>query len=251
MSSARSVAQERDLLRLENRRLALENGQLETRTGELDTKLQELTRKLELYEEELAWYKNKLYGRSSEQLSDAERLQMRLFDEIEHSADSELPEDEPAAEPAAARSRRRPRRKPLPQSLPRVERIVDLPEEQQQCACGQRLVKIGEESSEKLDVIPPRVQVIRTVRPKYACHHCEGSGDEEHPAVRVAPAPPALIPKGLASEGLLAFIATAKFCDALPLYRQQLARFIARGRTIAVALCELLCDASCHGPKLP
>ena len=42
------------------------------------------------------------------------------------------------------------------------------------------------------------------VRPKYACHHCEGSGDEQHPAVRVAPAPPALIPKGLASEGLLA-----------------------------------------------
>ncbi len=29
------------------------------------------------------------------------------------------------------------------------------------------------------------------------------------------------IPKGLASEGLLAFIATAKFCDALPLYRQE------------------------------
>ena len=38
-------------------------------------------------------------------------------------------------------------------------------------------------------------------------------------AVRVAPAPPAPIPKGLASEGLLAFIATAKFRDALPLYR--------------------------------
>ena len=262
MSSARSVAQERDLLRLENRRLALENGQLETRTGELDTKLQELNRKLELYEEELAWYKNKLYGRSSEQLSDAERLQMRLFDEIETNADSELPEDEPAAEPAAAR--RRPRRKPLPQSLPRVERIIDLPEEQQQCACGHRLVKIGEESSEKLDVIPPRVQVIRTVRPKYACHHCEGSGDEEHPAVRVAPAPPALIPKGLASEGLLAFIATAKFCDALPLYRQErqfarlgvdLSRRTMADWMIAVAgACEPLLEAL-HaklrdGPKL-
>ena len=116
-------------------------------------------------------------------------------------------------------SRLRQRRKPLPQSLPRVERIIDLPEEQQQCACGHRLVRIGEESAEKLDVIPPRVQVIRTLRPKYACHHCEGSGDEQHPAVRVAPAPPALIPKGLASEGLLAFI--AKFCDALPLYRQE------------------------------
>ena len=70
-------------------------------------------------------------------------------------------------------------------------------------------------------MIPPQVQVLRTVRPKYACHHCEGSGDEDRPAVRVAPAPAALIPKGLASEGLLAYIATAKFCAALPLYRQE------------------------------
>ena len=227
MSSAPSVAEQRDQLRLENRRLVLEKdelsaqyGQLETRTSELDTKLQDLSKKLELYEEELAWYQNKLYGRSSEQLSVAERLQMRLFDEIETSADSELPEDEPAAAARTRlRQRLRQRRKPLPQSLPRVERIIDLPEEQQQCACGHRLVRIGEESAEKLDVIPPRVQVIRTLRPKYACHHCEGSGDEQHPAVRVAPAAPALIPKGLASEGLLAFI--AKFCDALPLYRQE------------------------------
>ena len=78
------------------------NGQLETRTSELDTELQELSKKLELYEEELAWYKNKRYGRSSEQLSVAERLQVRLFDEIETSADDELPEDKPAPEPAAS-----------------------------------------------------------------------------------------------------------------------------------------------------
>ena len=119
------------------------------------------------------------------------------------------------------RTRRRPRRRPLPQALPRVEQVIDLPEQDKQCECGHPLVRIGEDTSEKLDVIPPQVQVIRTVRPKYACHHCEGSGDEEHPAVRVAPPPAALIPKGLASEGLLAFIATAKFCDALPLYRQE------------------------------
>ena len=67
-------------------------------------------------------------------------------------------------------------------------------------------MRIGEDSAERVAVIPPQIQVIRTVRPKYACHHCEGSGDEERPAVRVAPAPPALIPKELASEGLLAFI---------------------------------------------
>ena len=234
MSSSSSIAEQRDLLQVENRQPALEKdelsahvGQLAARNSELDSELQDLTRKLALYEEELAWYRTKLYGRGTEQLSEAERLQMRLFDEIETSAAGAPPEEEPEPDTGPARSRRRPRRRPLPQSLPRVERIIDLPEEDQQCACGHRLVRIGEEVAERVDVLPPQVQVLRTVRPKYACHHCEGAGDEQRPAVRIAPAPAALIPKGLASAGLLAYIATAKFCDALPLYRQerQFARF--------------------------
>ena len=230
MSSALAIAQQRDRLSEKNRRLVLEKDELTVKNGELDTKVREQNKKLDLYEEELAWFKNKLYGRGTEQLTAAELLQIRLFDEIEHAADSEPPEDqapddEPPPDQAAAevleRTRSRPRRRPLPQSLPRVEQLIDLAEQDKQCACGQQLVRIGEDCAEKLDVIPPRVQVIRTVRPKYACHHCEGSGDEGRPAVRIAPPPAALIPKGLASEGLLAFIATAKFCDALPLYRQE------------------------------
>ena len=231
MSKASAVAEERESLREDNRRLILEKQELTAKNGELDTKLRELNKNLDLYEEQLAWFKNKLYGRGTEQLTDAERLQIRLFDEIEQAADNDpaedqAPEDEPPPDQAAAevlaRTGSRPRRKPLPQALPRIERLIDLPEQDKQCECGHPLVRIGEDTSEKLDVIPPQGwQVIRTVRPKYACHHCEGSGDEEHPAVRIAPPPAALIPKGLASEGLLAFIATAKFCDALPLYRQE------------------------------
>ena len=82
--------------------------------------------------------------------------------------------------------------------------------------------------------------------------------------MRVAPAPPALIPKGLASEGLLAFIATAKFCDALPLYRQErqfarlgveLSRRTMSDSMIAVAaacepLLELLLERLRSEPKL-
>ena len=149
------------------------------------------------------------------------------------------------------------------QSLPRVERVIDLPEQDKQCGCGHPLVRIGEDCAERLDVIPPKIQVIRMVRRKYACHHCEGSGDEDRPAVRMAP-PPALIPKGLASEGLLAFIATAKFCDALPLYRQErqftrlgvdLSRRTMSDWMIAAAgacepLLELLREQLRSGPKL-
>lgn len=248
MPAAPSVVEQRDRLRVENRRLALEkdelvvrndqlvtrnsalvtmNDDLVTRTSALDHQVQELDKKIALYEEEITWHRSRRFGRSSEQLSAAEQQQIRLFNEIERNADCDLPvdlvRDAPPAEPTAAPapSARRPRRQPLPQALPRIERVVDLPEPDKQCACGHRMVRIGEETAEKLDVIPPQVRVLRTVRPKYACHHCEGSGDEERPAVRVAPAPAALIRKGVASEGLLAFIATAKFCDALPLYRQE------------------------------
>ena len=273
MSSA-PIEEQLDAISEQNRRLALEkdelteqNGELVSRNGELDTKLQNLTITLELYEEQLAWFKNKLYGRSTEQLSDAERQQLRLFDEIESSVEDEPEEEQPPADqaaPEAAKPRRRAKRKPLPQWLPRVERLIDLAEQDKQCACGHSLVRIGEDCAERVDVIPPQIQVIRIVRPKYACHHCEGSGDEDRPAVRVAPAPPALIPKGLASAGLLAFIATAKLCDALPLYRQErqfarlgveLSRRTMSDWMIAAAgacepLLELLREQLRSGPKL-
>lgn len=230
MASGSSVVEQRDRLREENRTLVLEKDQLVTRNSELDhqirnldAKVRELDKMVTLYEEQLAWYRNKRYGRATEQLTAAELQQIRLFDEIERNADDPLPVDldEPPAAQAAGARRRRPRRAPLPGSLPRVEQIIDVDDQDKRCACGHDLVRIGADTSEKLDVIPPQVRVIRTVRPKYACHHCEGSGDEERAAVRVAPPPPALIPKAIATEGLLAHVATAKFCDALPLYRQE------------------------------
>ena len=52
-----------------------------------------------------------------------------------------------------------------------MERLIDLPEQDKQCACGHSLVRIGEDCAERIAAIPP--QMIRTVRPKYACHHCE------------------------------------------------------------------------------
>ena len=83
------------------------------------------------------------------------------------------------------------------------------------------MVRIGEEICEKLEVIPARIRVRRHVRPKYACHACEGSGDESRAAVRVAPPPVQLLPKSIASPALVAYIVVGKFCDSLPFYRQE------------------------------
>ncbi|MHC1726757.1 MAG: IS66 family transposase [Syntrophobacteraceae bacterium] len=88
------------------------------------------------------------------------------------------------------------------------------------CACGAELSKIGEEVCEKLDIIPAKIQVIRHIRFKYACKDCEGV-ESDDPTVIIAPPPPQIIPKGIATPGLLAHVAVSKYADALPLYRQE------------------------------
>lgn len=69
------------------------------------------------------------------------------------------------------------------------------------------------EASEQLDIVPQQVRVIRHEPVKYACPCCDGG-------LRLAAKPAQIIPKGLFSEGLLAWVITSKYCDGLPLYRQ-------------------------------
>ncbi|MHC1727219.1 MAG: IS66 family transposase [Syntrophobacteraceae bacterium] len=117
-------------------------------------------------------------------------------------------------------TRQRPKRKPLPDNLPRRDVIEDIPESDKVCACGATLSRIGEETCEKLDIVPAKIEVVRIIRPKYACKSCEGV-DSEGPTVKIAPPPPEIIPKGIATPGLIAHIAVSKYADALPLYRQE------------------------------
>ena len=112
-------------------------------------------------------------------------------------------------------------RKPLSDNIPRIEVIHKLPEEQRQCGCGCLKEKFGEETSEKLDIIPAQFRVIKHIRYKYACKNCEGADDPEGPTVVIAPPLTEIIPKGVATPGLLAHILTSKFEDALPFYRQE------------------------------
>lgn len=87
------------------------------------------------------------------------------------------------------------------------------------CSCGCELKRIGEEISEQLDIVPAKIQVIRHIRPKYACPVCEGVEDDG-PTVKIAPVPSQIIPKSIVSPGLLAHILTGKFVDHLPFYWQ-------------------------------
>ena len=173
-----------------------------------------------LLREQLLLMRTKLFGRKTEKLPSAEgAIQEILFDEPAEEESEESDQKEPLVEvPAHTRTKRG--RKPLPADLPRVEVIHDLGEEEKVCGCGCKMERIGEETAEQLDIVPAKMQVIRHVRYKYACKAC-GGADSEGPAVKIAPVPEQIIPKSIATPGLLAYIFTAKFVDAVPFYRQE------------------------------
>lgn len=181
-----------------------------------DGQIEDLRSELEGLKEQLRLWKKRMFAPSSE----AAPGQHTLFDEAETAASATA--EPPAEEVEVGGHRRRPRRTVIPPELPRVEQVHELAEDERRCPHdGAELVEIGAETSEELDVVPARIRVIRHIRKKYACRCCE-----EH-VVR-APRPVKLIPKSLASAGLLAEVAVAKYQEALPLYRQE-ARFARLG----------------------
>ena len=171
---------------------------------------------ISLLKEEISILKHRLFGRKSEKLPIGTG-QLLLFNEAEAGTAQETTAA-PETIAVPAHERRRGCRKPLPDNLPRVEALHDLTDEQKQCACGAQKSRIGEEVSEQLDIIPPQIQVIKHVRPKYVCKKCEGVAADE-PAVSIAPLPEQMIPKSIATPGLLAWSLTGKFVDGLPFYR--------------------------------
>ena len=141
-------------------------------------------------------------------------LQQNLFDELDVADnDSEAKVDNDTLEITYTR-KRKPNRKPLPAGLERVDTVVDINEADKRCACGCQKVQMGQKISEKLDIIPAKVQVLRTLRPQYVCNACDGD------AISIAPLPITLLPKCLLSEGALAHVLVAKYVDHMPLYRQ-------------------------------
>jgi transposase len=200
-------------------KLELLQSQIESERSE---RIEQQNKVLEHFEE-IQQLRRRIFGRSAERLPEEDRRQLWLFNEAEliASGGDPRPKSEIERVPVRAHTRVKRGRKPLPADLPRVIQVHDIPEEEKVCGCGKHLNKIGEEPCEKLEIVPAKVQVRRHVRPKYACRKCEGSGDEDKPAVRIAPVVPQLLPKSIASPALIAYMIVSKFCDALPFYRQE------------------------------
>ncbi len=158
---------------------------------------------------ELAHHKRLRFGRQSETLPSPQRS---LFEE---TWESDLSAIEAQTEQIMGLTvprvlRQKAGRQPLPEHLPRIEHRHE-PDSCTCAGCGQGLVKIGEDISEQLDVEPARFFVHRHIRPQYACRACE--------TITAQAVPAAIIDSGLAAPGLLAWVATSKYLDHLPLYR--------------------------------
>ena len=125
-----------------------------------------------------------------------------------------------ATSPLVKKEKAKPKRRPLPAQLPRVEVVVDLDEDEKVCDCCQSpLHKMGESSSETLEFVPAHIKVVKTIRPKYTCRHCEREGIES--VVKTAKMPATPIPKSIATPSLLSQIIMCKYQFGLPLYRQE------------------------------
>lgn len=134
--------------------------------------------------------------------------------EVESTADAEAGASDDVAVPAHTRRNRG--RRPLPDFLPVHEILHDLAEEEKICAHdpSHKLVEISRETSDQLKFIPATAEIVRHIRPKYACPTCKEG-------VKIAPMPKLPIPKSIATPSLLAHVATSKYVDGLPLYRQE------------------------------
>lgn len=156
-------------------------------------------------------FRQALFGRRSEK-TDPDQFELALEDiETAIAKLNAEGEDNALVRPAAKSTPRKTNRGSLPKHLPRIEEIIE-PEEML-CDCGTQRHVIGEDISERLDVIPAQFRVIVTRRPKYACRSCEGG-------IMQAPAPAHLIPGGMPTEATVAHVIVSKYADHLPLYRQ-------------------------------
>jgi transposase len=164
---------------------------------------------------EIAKLRRALYGRKSERKARLlDQLELQL-EELEAAASA----DELAAQHAAARAsrplhaftRRRPSRKPFPEHLPRERVVIEAPAT---CGCcgSERIVKLGEDVTETLEVIPRQWKVVQTVRETFACRDCE--------RMTQPPAPFHPTPRGWAGPNLLAMVLFEKFAQHQPLNRQ-------------------------------
>ena len=184
--------------------------ELTQRLAESQQALAVALRENQLLHEKVNLLLRRVFGASSEQLDPAQ-LQL-LLSGVELVAPAAEP---PAQAPTAKAQVQAPRKAKvprLPQNLPVVEEVID-PEPVK--AAPEQFRQIGQEVSEQLDYEPARYFRRRLVRRTYVSKAVPDTAPVS------APLPPTLQERCIATPALLAHVMVSKYCDHLPLYRQE------------------------------
>ncbi len=162
------------------------------------------------------------FGASSDRPN---KNQFNLFDEAELEqllVELDLPADpgsgESTVKEKADENKKKPVRRPLPAHYNRIEKLIDLSDEEK-AAMGDDWSLIGYDISEQLAVIPRQHYVIAYKRAKYVPKSDAVAGADQ--GIRIAPRPNQIIPKAIAHSSVIADVVVRKFVDGLPFYRQE------------------------------
>jgi len=174
--------------------------------------------KLDKVNFELARLKRWKFGAKTEAMTAQQRaLFQDTLAEDEASLQAQLAElqrDLPQVPKTPKAPPRRPRRQALPEHLERVEHRHEPQDTTGQTPeCGRPMHRIGEDVSEKLDIIPAKFFVHRHIYGKWACRCCQ--------QLRQEPAEPDVVDGGIPASGLVAHTLISRFVDHLPYYRQE------------------------------
>lgn len=189
--------------------------------AEKERALNEKAQRIEQLLDYILLLRKRQFGASADRPN---KNQFTLFDEAELEqllAELESPEQddtEPTVQEKTDSERKKPVRRPLPAHFNRIEKIIDLSDEEK-AAMGDDWTFIGYDTSEQLAVIPRQHYVIAYKRAKYVPKDDEVAGAEQ--GVRIAPRPDQIIPKSIAHSSVIADVVTRKFVDGLPFYRQE------------------------------
>jgi len=200
-----------------------------------DAHIEKLTEKLESTQRQLTNLQHqmeqlikRLYGRKSEQINPNQMMLDSILLEAlqQNQGQGALPPAADVPEESTVLKKKKASqhhgRMPIPEHLPRVEILLDIPEEQKICpVTGEPLKVISVEISEKLEYRPGKLVVNVYKRPQYASPDTADNDTDECPGVISAAMPEHPIAKCKADVGLIAHLIVSKFADHLPLYRQE------------------------------
>jgi transposase len=192
--------------------------------AEKDAFIAELKDLVEKLEGQVHDYRRTKFGPKSEKLDPAQ-MELALEDletaiaetqarigAVEKKIEASAINPEEVGDPDKVAPRKERKVRALPEHLPRVERVIEPDSIVCPCGCG-KMVRIGEDRTERLDRVPARYEVIVTIRPKYAC-------PKGRSGVVQARAPAHLLEGSWPTETLLAEIAVSKHSEHMPLNRQ-------------------------------